>query len=270
MTYGTPAYASYNANVDAVAASVLWAYVLDTTSANSHLLNTEHWDYTGQNLNADGFKAISLDSSKIGAGATYAANKALYDGSAARSGAVWDSTAKGTNISIIGQKDVAQALTGSFTSVRATVGKASGKYYYRLLLGAPPSNQVFWGVSDASTAGGAGLDVYNPTNSAMIRDDGFASAVGFTKAQSGAPGSFATGDYLDCAVDATAKKMWLGKNGTWLSSGDPAAGTNPYFTWSSNYTVFPTIALYGAYGFIKLLTSGAGGTPPSGFTWWDG
>lgn len=32
------------------------------------------------------------------------------------------------------------------------------------------------------------------------------------------------------AFDWENKRMWLGRNGTWFSSGDPAAGTNPYYS----------------------------------------
>jgi hypothetical protein len=41
---------------------------------------------------------------------------------------------------------------------------------------------------------------------------------------------FSSGDRLMFALDRTAGKMWIGKNGTWFNSGDPAAGTNPQFT----------------------------------------
>lgn len=41
---------------------------------------------------------------------------------------------------------------------------------------------------------------------------------------------FTTGDVLMFALDRDAGSMWIGKNGTWFNSGDPAAGTNPQFT----------------------------------------
>lgn len=41
---------------------------------------------------------------------------------------------------------------------------------------------------------------------------------------------FSSGDVLMFALDRDAGNFWLGKNGTWFNSGDPAAGTNPQFT----------------------------------------
>jgi hypothetical protein len=43
-------------------------------------------------------------------------------------------------------------------------------------------------------------------------------------------GSIATGHKLMVAVDPVAGKMWLGRNGTWYNSGDPATGVNPIST----------------------------------------
>jgi hypothetical protein len=41
---------------------------------------------------------------------------------------------------------------------------------------------------------------------------------------------FEAGDVIMFAFDRDAGKLWLGKNGTWFNSGDPAAGTNPQVT----------------------------------------
>ena len=42
------------------------------------------------------------------------------------------------------------------------------------------------------------------------------------------------GDILMGAVDADAGKLWIGVNGTWLNSGDPAAGSNNQITFSNS------------------------------------
>lgn len=41
---------------------------------------------------------------------------------------------------------------------------------------------------------------------------------------------FTSGDVLMFALDRTVGNFWIGKNGTWFNSGNPAAGTNPQFT----------------------------------------
>jgi hypothetical protein len=80
----------------------------------------------------------------------------------------------------------------------------------------------------------------------------------------------AVGDILMIAVDPANGKIWFGKNGTWLGSGDPVAGTN------AGYTGLPS-KVYGVFGVY--YAGAAGGnyynmnfgqrtfsyTPPSGY-----
>ena len=42
------------------------------------------------------------------------------------------------------------------------------------------------------------------------------------------------GDILMGAVDADAGKFWIGVNGTWMNSGDPAAGSNNQITFTNS------------------------------------
>jgi len=44
------------------------------------------------------------------------------------------------------------------------------------------------------------------------------------------------GDIVMVAFDADTKKIWFGKNGTWSSSGNPATGANPSYTYSGTAT----------------------------------
>ena len=46
----------------------------------------------------------------------------------------------------------------------------------------------------------------------------------------------ATGDIVMVAFDVATKKIWFGKNGTWSSSGNPATGSNPSYTYSGTAT----------------------------------
>lgn len=54
-------------------------------------------------------------------------------------------------------------------------------------------------------------------------------------AWSGVTGSTAVGGTFMMAYDADAGKLWYGYEGTWLDSGDPAAGTNPAESGIDNY-----------------------------------
>jgi hypothetical protein len=269
MTHLTPAHVAYDAYIDQVAADMVWCYAFDTATANANLLDAQHWGYTGQKANADAFMGISLDSANIGLGATYLANKALYDGSVARAGTVWDINGKGSNVDLLGQRQYSDSRTSGFNAVRGSTGKSSGKHYCEIKIkGVPPSNGFFAGVMDATTAAGAGLNTFNPTNSAMTRDDGFASPVGFTTVGSGGFGTLAAGDVIGIAVDASLKMLWLAKNNVWRASGDPVGGLLPYFTWVPARTVFPCIAMQNTC-LAELVPSSFTYSPPSGFSSWD-
>jgi hypothetical protein len=47
------------------------------------------------------------------------------------------------------------------------------------------------------------------------------------------PANFSLDDVVMMAIDVDTMKMWVGVNGTWYNSGDPAAGSNATGTWSA-------------------------------------
>ena len=64
-------------------------------------------------------------------------------------------------------------------------------------------------------------------------------------------GTIANGDIISVAFDADTRKLFFGKNGSWLGSADPANGTNPAYTASvGTYTaavsVYTTSSLFKA------------------------
>jgi len=76
------------------------------------------------------------------------------------------------------------------------------------------------------------------------------------------------GDVIGVAYDAGAGKIWASKNGTWMDSGDPAAGTNALFTNLSG-TIAPAVMPPGG-GVSTTNTANFGQrdfayTPPTGF-----
>lgn len=94
------------------------------------------------------------------------------------------------------------------------------------------------GLSPKNSILGAKL-MYSPgpttiPNVAFWSDTGAGALVGesgshLTVTTTGTSG-FATGDILMFAYNATSGRLWLGKNGTWFNSGDPAAGTGQQFS----------------------------------------
>jgi len=55
----------------------------------------------------------------------------------------------------------------------------------------------------------------------LYHDGAYRSAAG------GADGRHTVNDIVMIALDANVGKMWMGKNNTWIESGDPVNGTNP-------------------------------------------
>lgn len=82
----------------------------------------------------------------------------------------------------------------------------------------------------------------------------------------------ATNDIYMYAVDATLGRIWYGKNGTWLSSGDPATNTNPIFTDADITTFGFAPAVTPDQNFrLQLLSRSAElvHSVPAGFTAFD-
>jgi hypothetical protein len=76
-----------------------------------------------------------------------------------------------------------------------------------------------------------------------------------------------TGDVLNIALDIDAGKLWYGKNGTWMASGNPATGANPSQTFTAGTALSPA---YAAGGGTVVFNFNAGQRPfaytaPSGF-----
>ncbi len=82
------------------------------------------------------------------------------------------------------------------------------------------------------------------------------------------PDGFHDSDILQVAVDLDANRVWFGKNGSWIESGDPANGSNPCFD-DAGITgdIFPCFSLRYADDAVDLVVEESNFiyTPPSGF-----
>jgi hypothetical protein len=77
----------------------------------------------------------------------------------------------------------------------------------------------------------------------------------------------AQGDIMQIAYDAATGKLWMGVNNTWISSGNPATGANPLYTYSDPTGVFPFQVMYNTTG-VSSTNFGQrpfAYTAPSGF-----
>ncbi len=122
--------------------------------------------------------------------------------------------------------------TSSIASIRTTLGKSTGKWYWEVLVEDPVGGgtiDAFVGFNEASTSIGTAHG-----GSATVRSNGA------TSGWSSAPASFAFGDVICIALDADSGKAWMRKNGSaWSGGGDPSAGTSPGATFTTGLTYYP-------------------------------
>jgi hypothetical protein len=153
-------------------------------------------------------------------------------------------------------------------TIRSTMSVSSGKWYWEFTnvnnlscgvvkseLKIIPASGSLWPGSDGFGAGGS--FAYRPDNGNKTTNS--------TGTSYGA--TFTTTDVIGCALDLDNGKIWWSKNGTFIASGDPAAGTNEAYSGLSG-TFSP------AWGYInpgaQTLTVNFGQrafayTAPSGF-----
>ena len=93
-------------------------------------------------------------------------------------------------------------------------------------------------------------------------------AAGISNTSGVASMTFAVNDVIMIAFDVGAGKFWMGKNGTWFDSGNPAGGTNEKQTFTANMNWRPWCVQYGSSAAQSVVNYGQRAfayTPPSGF-----
>jgi hypothetical protein len=183
----------------------------------------------------------------------------------------WNPDDKSSRLSLINSDRTAiwaSTYYDTWAMVRATATvEAPGKYYWELTWDyyEPwPSTYCCVGTShiDVGTNGYPGY-YYNVYGVCGWRNDGqvyakpgYYTTVGFSLA-----------DRLMIAIDCAAGKVWFGKNGTWINSGDPANGLNQSGLTLPGTPVWPALGLYGKNGRATVYFEAGqwAYAPPAGF-----
>ena len=110
--------------------------------------------------------------------------------------------------------------TGVYTTLSTIGFPSTGKFYAEFTINNTDSGYPFVGIGGL---GDAGIDSYsNPNTGAFYATGGYitgsVSVSGLT--------SLSAGNTVGVAFDASNGKTWFRLNGTWVNSGNPAAGTN--------------------------------------------
>lgn len=166
---------------------------------------------------------------------------------------------------------VAPSSVAASAHSRAFRGDSGGKWYFEMAVGGTVvSGVTSIGVAQASTLADAsqvGSDGSGLTQSWGLLGDG-------RKYSGSAPSygvSYAAGDVIMVAVDMSlsvgSRKIWWGKNGTWMASGDPVAGANEAFA-NLPIRVCPAVTPSTARLTLRLRSSEFSYSPPSGYSAW--
>lgn len=173
----------------------------------------------------------------------------------------WNATDYFGGVTVSGGGTTA-TTTGSGGGIRGTTSHSSGKYYLEIKVTPAGSiNYSSFGLAPSTWSSGY---IGNTSGKGIL---GYFGSWAFEPGGAGAGVTLATGNILGIAVDFGAGKMWFSKNGTWMASGNPSAGTNPALS-SVSGTLFPA-CFSDTSGLVGVLTAGAFSyTPPTGFSAW--
>ena len=174
-----------------------------------------------------------------------------------------------------GDLTAARAAGSGWATVRSTIGKSRGKWYFEITNNANGSTDgdAMWGFmrntdSLGTYPGNASLGATsmgwqaNATpNSAKFQNGSLGAVSGY--------GKVVAGQYAQIAIDLDAGKLWV-KNSSasgWAGGGDPAAGTTPTFTFAANTHLHVALAAYSSpqSATANFGAAAFGGTVPAGF-----
>lgn len=182
----------------------------------------------------------------------------------------WNPADKGVNPTLSNGNLTVLGVGGASCLVRATANHTTtGKYYFEVVMdvvatGANAPKVAIAGgsvsLSNSLGYGGAGPFASIQSSGAFTYNNGSYKSSGVT---------FANGDRCNVAVDLGANKIWFGKNGTYILSGNPAAGTNATWAISAATAFFPASFVNSTSQVTAHFASGSWvDAAPSGFGAW--
>jgi hypothetical protein len=181
----------------------------------------------------------------------------------------WDPAYKGASITLSGGNLVATGAGVSNNLVRGTAHFTTGKFYYEVQVNTiGGTNYPRMGVGGSTVPvtsnGGTAGQVF-----ALIQ---VSPAFAFNGNASTATGvTYVANDVMMIAVDVDTGKVWFGKNGTWILSGNPATGANPTFTLTPGTDLYPMgVTAGGSQATARFASASWGFAAPSGFGPWGG
>ena len=173
--------------------------------------------------------------------------------------ATWNPLTIGTRSGLTnGNTTLSSITTADLAGGDATMGITTGKYYWEIYIHDNGSGYIWSGLSSGYEGGGfySGYSDVNGMTPGAIRlrnngtlDDSSAQddpdRWGTITLTSTGVSTYTDGDIMMYALDYDNKKLWIGKNGTFFNSGNPAAGSNQQASWDGDVPIiYPNIAPY--------------------------
>ena len=144
-----------------------------------------------------------------------------------------DNTLSNGNLDLVG-------VGSNFHGTRSTFGLTSGKWYFECTVaaegGETRTGPGLYRPTDVLTGdyGNGTVVVYDYESNIYVRDESGSGSTWYST-----PGTVSAGDIFGFAFDLDAQKVWIHKNGTWLNSGNPGAGTGAVVSSLPVATYFP-------------------------------
>jgi hypothetical protein len=217
-------------------------------------------------INAIAAAAIAAVSGVLDADVAAVNGQAWPGGGGSGSTTTWNPADKTAGMNLSGGNLIWSETNVTAEAVRSTSGYSTGKRYWEVVAGV--TDQGAMGIRVIGDAIGTAV---NGGTTASLRADGTLFAAGGASSASGnAPASYTAADVLMFALDMDNGKLWIGKNGSWPGSTNPAtntghtftsipAGTHHAYNWSDNNSSNCSATLNcGASAFTY--------SPPSGFS----
>ena len=154
------------------------------------------------------------------------------------------------NISSASEGNLKIVQSSSGGSAISTIGFGSGKWYWEIEIDSQVTYTQLAGVIKESQMEAALLTSFNVgANSGgwsyFLQSNTDNGKAFHNNSASSVYTTVSDGDILSIAVDADNGKIYFGVNGTWVNSGDPAAGSNEVYSGlPTDEIIFPAITNY--------------------------
>jgi hypothetical protein len=162
-----------------------------------------------------------------------------------------------------GALSIAGVYSADLCGVTATWFPTTGKWYWEVHNEGAASTYPYLGITDQkrvlinSTKGSFYSVAWLRTGTAAAASSANTYMGTITKNN---VTSWTNNDIIMFALDVDARKLWIGKNGTWDSGGDPAAGSGEDASWTEDTGVSPCFMGYSSQGLDSTFNFGQDGT----------